>query len=65
MLESGSNLFNMRYLKDKNRGLILLLLQKIEETKDSKYIPILEAWEKIDCKKVVKRIRQVITLMNS
>ena len=65
MLESGSELFNMRYLKDKNRDLILLLLQKIEETKDSKYIPILEAWEKLDYKKVVKRIRQVITLMNS
>jgi len=61
MLESGSELFNMRFLKDKNRGLILLLLQKIEETEDSKYIPILEAWEKIDYKKVVKRIRQVIT----
>ena len=61
MLESGSELFNMRFLKDKDRGLILLLLQKIEGTEDSKYIPILEAWEKIDYKKVVKRIRQVIT----
>lgn len=60
MLESGSELFNMRYLKDKNRGLILLLLQK---TEDSKYIPLLEAWEKIDYKKVVKRIRQVITFI--
>jgi len=60
MLETGARLFNMNYLKDRNRALILLLLKKVEETGNKKYIPILEAWGKIDYKKVRKRIWQVI-----
>jgi hypothetical protein len=47
-------------LRDKNRGLIWLLLDKVEATQDPKYIPVLEAWEKIDYRKVRERIRQVI-----
>jgi hypothetical protein len=60
MLESGTNLFLMNYLKDRNREMIMLLLDKVESTKNSKYIPILKAWENIDYKKVQKRIRSVI-----
>lgn len=60
MIDSGANYFNMNYLKDKNRGLIFLLLDKVEQTKDKKYIPILDAWEKIDYKKVKQKINQVI-----
>jgi superfamily II DNA helicase RecQ len=61
MLESGADSFNMRYLKDKNRELIWMLLDKVEASRDERYIPILELWEKIDYKKVKKHIRQVIT----
>lgn len=60
MIDSGANYFNMNYLKDKNRGLIFLLLDKVEQTNDKKYIPILDAWEKIDYKKVKQKINQVI-----
>ena len=54
----------MSHLKDRNRGLILLLLDKVEGTNDRKYIPVLKAWEQIDYRKVQSRIRQVIHLLN-
>src|SRR3989339_686881 len=60
MINSGANYFNMNYLKDKNRGLIFLLLDKIKLTNDKKYIPILESWKEIDYKKVQQKINQVI-----
>jgi len=60
MIDSGADYFNMNYLKDKNRGLIFLLLEKVQLSKDKKYIPILEAWKEIDYKKVKQRINQVI-----
>ena len=60
LIESGINSFNMLYLKDKARDMIMLLLDKIQAREDSKYIPILEAWKKIDYKKVKSRINSVI-----
>jgi len=64
MINSGADYFNMRYLKDKNRELIWMLLDKVETSGDRRYIPILEAWEKIDYRKVRKRIRHVIDHLN-
>lgn len=63
MLRGDIKDFNMRYLKDKNRRMIMLLLDKIEVTGDSKYIPILEAWEKVDYKKIMQRINKVIATL--
>ncbi len=60
LIESGINNFNMLYLKDRARDMIMLLLDKIQARGDSKYIPILEAWRKIDYKKVRARINSVI-----
>ena len=60
MLEGGAKHFLMIYLKDKNRELIWMLLDKVEATGDSKYIPLLESWEKVDYKKVRQRINKVI-----
>lgn len=60
MPESGCSLFNMSYLKDRNRELILMLLDKVETTGNRKYLPILESWELIDYKKVRERIGKVI-----
>jgi hypothetical protein len=60
LLAAGSGPFDMHYLKDRNRGMILLLLDKVEQTGDSKYIPLLESWAEIDYKKVRHRIGQVI-----
>jgi superfamily II DNA helicase RecQ len=48
------------FLKDKNRSLILLLLDKIAYSKDPTYIYILKQWEQIEYKKVRERIQQVI-----
>ena len=53
--------YDMSYLKDRNRTLIWHLLDKLEGLCNSKYLPILEAWEKIDYTKVSQRIRQVIS----
>ncbi|HSB80907.1 MAG TPA: RQC-minor-1 family DNA-binding protein [Candidatus Methylomirabilis sp.] len=60
LLAAGPGPFDMSYLKDRNRGMILLLLDKVEATGDRKYIPVLNAWEQVDYKKVQARIRQVI-----
>jgi len=51
-------------LKDRNRGMILLLLNKIQATGDKRFIPLLEAWAEIDYKKVRKAIRDVITVLS-
>ncbi len=59
MLEAGPP-YDMTYLKDRNRGMILLLLDKVEAARDPKYIPLLEAWAQVDYKKVRERIREVI-----
>jgi superfamily II DNA helicase RecQ len=61
MIASGKSHYDMSYLKGRNRGMILLLLDKVEETGNSIYIPLLKAWKQIDYKKVQKRIRQVIS----
>jgi len=47
-------------LKDRNRSMIFLLLEKIRATNDPSFIPLLEAWKQIDYKKVQKRINSVI-----
>ena len=60
MLESGTDYYNMRFLKDRNREMIFELLDKIKRSKDKKYIPLLESWAKIDYKKVRNRIQSVI-----
>jgi superfamily II DNA helicase RecQ len=60
MLEKSSPPYDMTYLKDRNREMIFILLDRVAETKDPKYIPLLEAWEAVDYKKVRARIREVI-----
>jgi len=52
--------YDMSYLKDRNRSLIWCLLDKIEASGNPKYLPLLEAWEQIDYKKVKLRIEQVM-----
>ena len=64
MLARGETQYDMKYLKDRNRDLILLLLDKVEASGDKKYVPLLEAWAEIDYKKVKQRIKQVINHLN-
>jgi hypothetical protein len=59
-VNAGVSRPDMSYLKDRNRGMILLLLDKIEASGKKEYIPLLEAWEQVDYKKVRQRIQQVI-----
>ena len=60
-LAAGQRPYDMSYLKDRNRDLIWCLLDKIETSGDSKYIPVLEDWELVEYKKVRERIQQVIS----
>lgn len=60
LLKSSQPPYDMSYLKDRNRSLIWCLLDKIEASGNQKYLPLLEAWEQIDYKKVRQRIQEVI-----
>ena len=55
----------VKELKDRNREMILLLLEKIEATGDRRFIPLLHAWAFIEYKKVRKAINQVINSLKS
>ena len=65
MLASEQTEFDMTYLKDRARDMIFIVLDLVEETGDKKYIPLLEAWAKVDYKKVSARINKVIQTLNS
>ncbi len=60
MLEHQAPPYDMTYLKDRSRDMIFILLDKVEMTKDPKYIPLLQAWHAVDYKKVRQRIQEVI-----
>lgn len=57
--------YRMGHLKDRDRGMIFLLLDKIEATGNAKVIPALHAWMEIDYKKVQLRIKEVIGRLDS
>ena len=52
--------FDMAYLKDRNRGLIMRVLDLVSESGDARYVPLLEAWATADYRKVRERITQVV-----
>ncbi len=57
----GKNDFNfVEDLKDRNRVMILLLLEKIKKTNDPGFIPVLKAWQEVDYKKVKAAIQEVM-----
>jgi hypothetical protein len=60
LLASTARPYAMEYLKDRNRGMILLVLDKVQDSGDPKYVPVLEDWERIDYKKVREKIQTVI-----
>lgn len=47
-------------LKDRNRGMIFLLLDKIARLQNKKFIMILSAWKSIEYKKVATKIQEVM-----
>jgi hypothetical protein len=57
--------YDMAYLKDRNRGLILRVLELVEESGDGRYLPLLQAWDAVDYRKVRERIHAVATRLRS
>ena len=51
---------DMTYLKDLNRSMILLFLEKVARTHDARYLPLLRQWAPIDYRKVREAIGKVI-----
>lgn len=60
LIASDELQLDMTYLKDRNRDIIMLLLDKIQASENPKYLPVLAAWKKVDYKKVQLRITQVM-----
>jgi hypothetical protein len=60
LVESGQTKYDFSDLKDRDRAMIFLLLEKIRIGGDARYIPLLHSWEKVDYKKVQERIYSVI-----
>lgn len=50
-------------LKGKNRDIILLLIEKIRGTNDSRLVPLLKIWKAIEFKKVQKEIQNIINYL--
>lgn len=63
-LDQGITPVSMEYLKDRNRGMILMFLFKVLCSGDRKYIPFLQQWQPIEFRKVQAEIRQVIADLN-
>jgi hypothetical protein len=47
-------------LKDRNMGMILLLIKKIRKPNNPDFVPLLKTWQEIDYKKVRDAIQEVI-----
>lgn len=63
LLDNGDYSF-VEELKDRDRGMILMLLEKIKNTNNRGFIPLLKAWQEIDYKKVQIIIQEVIDYLD-
>jgi hypothetical protein len=63
LVAGGEQPYDMLYLKGRDRGMILRVLEKIQESGDRKYLPVLEEWKRIDYQKVKAEIRKVMRSM--
>lgn len=59
LLAGGQGPYAMEFLKDRNRPMILLVLDKVQGSGDAKYIPLLDDWARVDYKKIQQRIAEV------
>ena len=59
-LLDGKDYSFVKELKDRNRGMILLLIGKIKLTDNARFIPLLKAWKEIEYRKVQAEIQKVI-----
>ena len=63
IVENGETQYDFSNLKDRNREMILLLLEKISQRADKRYIPLLKSWENVDYKKIQSKIRSLIRII--
>ncbi|WP_273129342.1 RQC-minor-1 family DNA-binding protein [Bacillus weihaiensis] len=59
-ISRGKTKPDLNYLKDRNREMILLMLQKIRESGNKSFIPYLTLWKEIEYKKLQAEISQTI-----
>ena len=59
-LLAGNDYSFVTELKDRNRGMILLLIEKIRKTGNPDFIPLLKAWQEIDYRKVFDALQEAI-----
>ncbi len=60
VLLKGNDFSFVAELKDRNRGMVLLLIEKIRNTDNPDFIPLLRAWQSIEYKKVRTALQKVI-----
>ena len=65
LLASDESAPDMTWLNEKNRKVVMLLLDRIQASGDPKYIPALEAWAQDTFKKVRSRIEKVIEALSN
>ena len=59
-LLKGNDFSFVTELKDRNRGMILLLISKISKTSNTEFIPLLRVWQEIEYKKVRTALQKAI-----
>lgn len=59
-LLEGKDYSFVQELKDRNRGMIILFIEKIKLTGNARYIPLLKVWKEIEYKKVQAEIQRVV-----
>ena len=64
LLEIGDYSF-VKELKDRNRGMILLLIDKIMQTHNKEFIPLLYAWKENEYKKVRSALQNAINYLSN
>ncbi len=59
-LLEGNDFSYVAELKDRNRGMILLLIEKIKNSGNPEFIPLLKTWQSIEYKKVRIELQKAI-----
>ncbi|MBT2289372.1 RQC domain protein [Paenibacillus albidus] len=59
-LLDGPDYSYVETLKDRNRGMILLLIEKIKGTGNARFVPLLRTWQAIEYKKVQAELQSAM-----
>lgn len=64
LLAGGPGRYAMEFLKDRDRTMIMMVLDKVQASGDAKYLPLLDDWARIDYQKIKQRISEVKTRLS-